>query len=1011
MNNLLMVLLLVLVSTQAIFSQESSTTEDGVSSCQGYWELSYQHSYLDEADSLWEINLLDPSYQAYTEAARQLSLEGNWRGVVKARNRLAEYYRMNAQFDSTISILNQNIKLIEQYLEGDSVEVAEVYFLLGVCYDWDRKLNRSLEAHNQAINIRIQLYGENHFDVARGYAAIGDMYGYLDQLEPAINFLSNAVDILNKLGCENSLRAGKTYYSLASAYRGLADYERANIYGSKALAILADHSSGDRARCNLLLGNINFQIDNFEDALQFFFRAMHELQTKNRLSRNEELNLANMMNSVGSTHLELQQYDSALWYHYKSLNRYQEFGSEDDITIVYQNLGINYSIQGKYHTAKVYLQKAVESRRQEYGDKNFRTSTSLRFLGDHFERMNELDSALTYYQQAVVAGSGENFRSLQVADNPGPSDFVIDGSLLNALWKKGKALRARYDRDLDVNDLINSLETLQVAIELMDSNQDLYELEGSSLLMSSDFYEIFEAALNDCYTLYQASDDPEYLATAFLIMEKSKARLLYDTFSGLALSQQVGIPDSITNKENAIKSELALHTKDLDQELATTPRDPDKIANLEERVFQSNRALEQLHEYLAAAYPAYISSTRSELMSLSTVQQRLSEEKKGLISYFWGEVNLYSLVVNRDAITIHQQPIDTVQKWLDKYQKHLQDGPQFVDQAARFQAFTIDAHRLYQHLFHDIELIGKGQSLIIATDGPLRFIPFEALVEKLPEQYHNDYSQLNYLLQTSPISYIYSANLWALQSKKEAVNMKTLGFSYSSNKESSRGSNELPGAAREIEILQGQLDGLFLSGTEATKQSFLQHAQDYSIIHLAIHGVSDSISRLNNRLLFRNPSDPDKTEPLYTYELYNLRLNSRLAVLSACESGIGKNFQGEGVYSMSRAFSYAGCPTTVMSLWRISDKTTPEILENFYSQLSQGQAVDLALQQAKIQYLSDNPQNLSHPAFWAALVVHGNTDELVAPPTRLTLILTLLSVGILLLILYRQARRKSYRTK
>ena len=730
---------------------------------------------------------------------------------------------------------------------------------------------------------------------------------------------------------------------------------------------------------------------------------MHELQTQDRLSTNEVKNLANVMNSIGSTHLEVQQYDSASMYHFKSLEMYQNLGAEDEISIVYQNLGINYSNQAKYDSAKVYLLRAIATRKQVFGNKHFRTSSSLRYLGDHFYRMNELDSALQYYQQAIVAGSGEKFQSYQVTNNPSQSDFIFDGSLLNALWKKGATLSAVYYRDQNIDDLINSLATLQIAIMLMDENQALYELEESSLLMSRDFYEIFEAALGACYGLYQISNDQKYLEIAFMIMEKSKARLLYDTFNGLQLSQEVGIPDSLRTKENSIRSQLASFTKDLEKEQTMVPIDAGKVASLEEQVFQSTVALEQLHEYLESAYPSYVSSTRSELMSLTAITDRLSNENKGLISYFWGDVDLFTLVIIRGKIGFYKQPINMVKTRLNKFQKHLLDGPRFTSQTETFRQFVTDAHNLYQTLFNDTRL--DGQSLIIATDGPLRFIPFEALVVELPDYDTNDYSQLKYLLKISPTSYIYSANLWTMQSNVEAGEMQTLGIGHSSVNEDLKGPNELPGTAREIEILQGQLKGLFLSGREATKQSFLQHAQNYNIIHLAIHGISDSISRLNNRLLFRSPDHPGQTEALYTYELYNLRLNSRLAVLSACESGIGKNFQGEGVYSMSRAFSYAGCPTTVMSLWRISDKTTPEILESFYNEISNGQAVDFALQQAKIQYLSNNPQNLSHPAFWAAMVVHGSTDKLIEQYSKLSLVLPILLIGFLILVFY--LRRKT----
>ena len=290
---------------------------------------------------------------------------------------------------------------------------------------------------------------------------------------------------------------------------------------------------------------------------------------------------------------------------------------------------------------------------------------------------------------------------------------------------------------------------------------------------------------------------------------------------------------------------------------------------------------------------------------------------------------MFAVVLQEDQISFFEQPVDTLKQLVATYQYHIGNKPKFNNQAVWFKEYVQTAYGLYQQLFNGIKL--GNNPVVIAADGPLRFIPFEGLLTDLPEFSTHDYSKLDYLVREVPTSYVYSANLWALEPEIESRNFKVLGFSHSDPDPTGiADKNELPGTGREIELLKSQLNGSFFSGLEATKQQFFDNAQDYDIVHLAIHGISDSVSRLNNRLMFRDANDPEGADPLYTYELYNLQLNARLAVLSACESGIGRNFRGEGVYSMSRAFSYAGCPTTVMSLWRISDKTTPEILGQFY---------------------------------------------------------------------------------
>ena len=113
---------------------------------------------------------------------------------------------------------------------------------------------------------------------------------------------------------------------------------------------------------------------------------------------------------------------------------------------------------------------------------------------------------------------------------------------------------------------------------------------------------------------------------------------------------------------------------------------------------------------------------------------------------------------------------------------------------------------------------------------------------------------------------------------------------------------------------------------------------------------------------------------------------------------------------MSRAFSYAGCPTTVMSLWRISDKTTPVILEQFYREISKGTDIDQALRKAKLDYLYDPSGNMAHPGLWAAMVVHGDTNAIMKQSkTMLALILGVLTILTVTILLIHRIRRLKIR--
>ena len=146
------------------------------------------------------------------------------------------------------------------------------------------------------------------------------------------------------------------------------------------------------------------------------------------------------------------------------------------------------------------------------------------------------------------------------------------------------------------------------------------------------------------------------------------------------------------------------------------------------------------------------------------------------------------------------------------------------------------------------------------------------------------------------------------------------------------------------------------------------------ILHLAMHALVDDQDPMRSRLLFSNQIDSIEDGNLYASEIYNLKLNSNLTVLSACNTGFGKIQRGEGIMNLSRAFQYAGSPNIVMSLWQATDGSTNQIMQNFFLNLKQGLSKDRALRQAKLAYLAQADPFQSHPYQWATFIYMGNTD-------------------------------------
>ena len=139
-------------------------------------------------------------------------------------------------------------------------------------------------------------------------------------------------------------------------------------------------------------------------------------------------------------------------------------------------------------------------------------------------------------------------------------------------------------------------------------------------------------------------------------------------------------------------------------------------------------------------------------------------------------------------------------------------------------------------------------------------------------------------------------------------------------------------------------------------------------------------------------------EKLFISELYSLSLNADLAVLSACNTGVGNLKKGEGLINVSKAFTYAGVPSTITSLWKVPDKETSQIMVSFYEYLKSGEPKNKALQLAKLDYLNrvEDPF-LKHPFYWAGFVISGDISPIKTETNYEWLIFILILLFIIIL--------------
>jgi CHAT domain-containing protein len=159
----------------------------------------------------------------------------------------------------------------------------------------------------------------------------------------------------------------------------------------------------------------------------------------------------------------------------------------------------------------------------------------------------------------------------------------------------------------------------------------------------------------------------------------------------------------------------------------------------------------------------------------------------------------------------------------------------------------------------------------------------------------------------------------------------------------------------------------------ATREAVLRpELGEYRYVHFATHGVLDSERPGLSSLLLSTVDDKGKPQDgfLRANDIYNLKLPAELVVLSACQTGLGKEIKGEGLVGLTRGFMYAGAARVVVSLWNVNDKATAELMTRFYERmLKQGERPAAALRAAQVEMWKQ--KQWKSPYYWAAFTMQG----------------------------------------
>jgi CHAT domain-containing protein len=316
-------------------------------------------------------------------------------------------------------------------------------------------------------------------------------------------------------------------------------------------------------------------------------------------------------------------------------------------------------------------------------------------------------------------------------------------------------------------------------------------------------------------------------------------------------------------------------------------------------------------------------------------------------------------------------------------------------------------------------LLGDKRLLVVG-DGALNYVPFEALVSSSASA---DFSAAPYLVKSNEIVYTPSASVIAAIRQQQAkpsgramlivadpvfnsVDDRAKKAANAGASEGTRGLGlasavadvtgdqgstsatppnmqglplarlagtraEADGISKLVKASGGQADvWLDLNAREENVET--RDTNKYRVIHIATHGLLDAERPQFTGLVLSLVGNKSQDGFLRTDEVFNLRLGAPLVMLSACETGLGKEKRGEGVMGLTRAFLYAGAPTVGVSLWSVADKSTAELMTEFYKRLFASETASASASLREAQLAMINGKKYSAPFYWAPFVLVGD---------------------------------------
>ncbi len=991
----------------------------------------------------------------YNKASDIYAKDGSniMRGVIARK--IADVHSQTGDGAKAATLLETSLKILSR--EKSPTEEADTYRSMGYLAMRQRDYKTALGTLELALaRYKTAPYLTGEADV---YRAFGDIDLKTGDNETSAENYARALEIYKKTG----FVVGEAY-----TLKGLADIayfsgkndEALEMY-QKALEMFrsAGYPLGQAdtlrrvGQLSLRRGNLSAVSEAYETALPIYRKLR------------EPVGQADIYKGLGDIGYYNRNFSRALEMYDRALPYYVESNEPLGQGNVQRSLGDIYFYAGDYARAMQYYENAL--RLYVKANSPLGQANTYRTMGEAYLRLKKTDHALAMFNSAMILykktgepiGQGDIYKTLgeiylEKGNKMGALDMFQQALSLvkaaNSLVDQGHAYQGIGDVFLSAADLDRADENYDLALNLYARMQDT-ESQGLTLLKKASvsgrrddvkeatrlydsglakfeqvraqaaFSELKRSYMEKIYDHYEGAalymlgnDQGE---KAFQYIEAMKARMFLDQLAEARVDLEKGIDQDVKKERDLLEDRVLMLTKRLAEETQAKSPDQKVIEQLINDAGSAQDKLDILRREIRYKNPLYASVQYPQPISARSLKENVLKENEVLLEYFLAKKGVYCLVIGKKDFNVIKLPaeytevITRVQKMLGNIRGREQ-GERFRDNLAR---------ELYAVLVEPAEEYIDGKTLIIAPQGILAYLPFEALmtekdgekmfmVEKYPMTYIQSGTVLGVLRSRhgnentgggfvgfgDPVydlkEYIAETGAEQKDSKTEKNKEGSIAdpgekpmaedfspgavFMKNTYLRSGGTLTRLKGTAEEIEAVHslcekaGSKHQIYLRMDAREEYAKSPEMGQYSYIHFSTHGILQP--GFQAIALSQIPSD--KEDGFLTLgEIMNIRFNARLVVLSACETGLGDSSNAEGVTGLTRAVMYAGSPAALVSLWSVADEPTRDLMTLFYEGLiAKRQSKMDALRTAKISLLKGTaPGNFSHPFFWSAFVMYG----------------------------------------